>query len=77
MRSTQKMVSAQAQLIQVRYAISLGVCQRRVCALMEVSRFDLYYTQRMPVKDVTCDSGNATFVRVIPTVLVRVVSASS
>lgn len=45
------MVGAQARLIQARYAISRGVCQRRACALMQVSRSGLYYTLRMPVKD--------------------------
>lgn len=45
------MVGAQARLVQARYAISRGVCQRRACALMEVSRSGLYYTLRMPMKD--------------------------
>jgi len=37
--------------MQARYAISRGVCQRRACALMNVSRSGLYYTLKMPVKD--------------------------
>jgi putative transposase len=37
--------------MQARYAISRGVCQRRACALMNVSRCGLYYTLKMPVKD--------------------------
>lgn len=46
------MVGAQARLAQARYTISRGVSQRRACALMEVSRSGLYYTLRMPMKDV-------------------------
>lgn len=49
--NAKKMVGAQARLVQARYAISRGVCQRRACALMEVSRSGLYYTLRMPMKD--------------------------
>lgn len=37
--------------MQARYAISRGVCQRRGCALMNVSRSSLYYGLKMPVKD--------------------------
>lgn len=45
------MVGVQARLVQARYAMSRGVCQRRACALMEVSRSGVYYTLKIPMKD--------------------------
>jgi putative transposase len=45
------MVSAQARLEQVRYAVQRGLSQRRACALMRAARSGLHYDLRMPVKD--------------------------
>ena len=45
------MVSAQARLEQVRYAVPHGLSQRRACALMRTARSRLYYNLRMPLKD--------------------------
>ena len=45
------MVSAQARLEQVRYAVQRGLSQRRACALMRAARSGLHYELRMPVKD--------------------------
>lgn len=45
------MVGAPARLVQARYAIYRGICQRRAYALMQVSRSGLYYALRMPMKD--------------------------
>jgi len=44
-------VSAQARLEQVRYAVERGLSQRRACALMRAARSGLHYELRMPVKD--------------------------
>jgi len=44
-------VSAQARLKQVRYAVQRGLSQRRACALMRAARCGLHYELRMPVKD--------------------------
>jgi putative transposase len=44
-------VSAQARLEQVRYAVQRGLSQRRACALMMAARSGLHYELRMPVKD--------------------------
>ena len=45
------MVSAQARLKQVRYAVPRGLSQRRACALMRTARSGLYFELRMPLKD--------------------------
>lgn len=45
------MVSAQARREQVSYAIERGLSQRMACALLSVSRSNLYYSPKMPVKD--------------------------
>jgi len=45
------MVSVQARKEQVSYAISRGKSQREACALLDVSRSNLYYTPKLPVKD--------------------------
>lgn len=45
------MVGTQASLTQARYAVSHGICQRRACALIDVSHSGLYYTPSMPMKD--------------------------
>jgi len=44
-------VSAQARLEQVRYAVQRGLSQRRACALMRAARSGLHDELRMPVKD--------------------------
>lgn len=49
--NAKKVVSAQAQLEQVRYAVERGLSQRRACALMRAARSELHYELRMPVKD--------------------------
>jgi putative transposase len=45
------MVSVQARVNQVSYAISRGLSQRTACALVEISRTSLYYSPKMPEKD--------------------------
>jgi putative transposase len=45
------MVSAQARLEQASYAIERGLSQRMTCALLKISRSNLYYSHKMPVKD--------------------------
>ncbi len=45
------MVSVQARLVQVSYAINRGLNQRIACALLKISRSNLYYSHKMPVKD--------------------------
>lgn len=45
------MVSVQARLEQVSYAIERGLNLRMACALLKVSRSNLYYSRKMPVKD--------------------------
>ncbi len=45
------MVSVQARMEQVSYATSRGLNQRMACALLKVSRSNLYYSHKMPVKD--------------------------
>ena len=49
--NAKKVVSAQAQLEQVHYAVERGLSQRRACALMRAARSELHYELRMPVKD--------------------------
>jgi putative transposase len=44
-------VSVQARLEQASYAIERGLNQRTACALLKVSRSNLYYSHKMPVKD--------------------------
>jgi len=45
------MVSVQARMEQASYAIERGLNQRMTCALLKVSRSNLYYSHKMPVKD--------------------------
>ena len=45
------MVSVQARREQAYYAIKRGLCHRRVCALLSISRSAFYYSHKMPVKD--------------------------
>lgn len=45
------MVSAQARRQQARYAIGRGVSHRRACALIQVSRSNLGYELKMPIKN--------------------------
>lgn len=45
------MVSVQARLEQVQYAIKRGLSSRRACTLFKVSRSGLYYKHKMPEKD--------------------------
>lgn len=45
------MVSAQARTEQASYAIQRGLSQRMTCALLKISRSNLYYSHKMPVKD--------------------------
>lgn len=45
------MVSVQARMEQVSYATSRGLNQRMACALLNISRSNLYYSHKMPVKD--------------------------
>ena len=47
------MVSVQARSEQVSYAIDRGLSQRVACALLKISRSNLYYSHKMPVKDAT------------------------
>jgi putative transposase len=49
--NAKKVVSAQARLEQVRYAVQRGLSQRRACAPMRAARSGLHYELRMPVKD--------------------------
>jgi len=45
------MVSVRARLDQASYAIERGLSQRMACALLKISRSNLYYSPKMPVKD--------------------------
>jgi putative transposase len=45
------MVSVQARREQASYAIDRGLSQRVACALLKISRSNLYYLHKMPVKD--------------------------
>jgi putative transposase len=45
------MVSVQARLEQATYAIKRGLDQRTACTLLKISRSNLYYSHKMPVKD--------------------------
>lgn len=45
------MVSVQARLEQASYAIKRGLSQRMTCALLKISRSNLYYSHKMPLKD--------------------------
>lgn len=45
------MVSVQARLEQTSHAIQRGLSQRMTCALLKISRSNLYYSPKMPVKD--------------------------
>lgn len=47
------MVSVQARVEQVSYAMNKGVSQRRACTLLWVSRSMLYYQLKQPVKNKT------------------------
>jgi len=45
------MVSVQARREQASYALERGLSQRIACALLNISRSNLYYSHKMPVKD--------------------------
>lgn len=45
------MVSVQARREQACYAMERGLSQRMACTLLRVSRSNLYYLPKMPVKD--------------------------
>lgn len=45
------MVSVQARLEQASYAMDRGLSQRMACALLKMSRSNLYYQHKMPKKD--------------------------
>jgi putative transposase len=45
------MVSVQARLEQVSYATQRGLSQRMACTLLKISRSNLFYSPKMPVKD--------------------------
>ena len=45
------MVSVQARREQPSYAIDRGLSQRMACALLKISRSNLYNSHKMPVKD--------------------------
>ena len=45
------MVSVQARMEQASYAMQRGLSQRMTCALLKISRSNLYYSHKMPVKD--------------------------
>ena len=45
------MVSVQARLEQASYAFERGLSQRMTCALLKISRSNLYYQHKMPAKD--------------------------
>jgi len=45
------MVSVQARMEQASYAIQRGLSQRMTCALLKISRSNLYYSHKMPIKD--------------------------
>jgi len=45
------MVSVQARMQQVSYAMQRGLSQRVTCALLKISRSNLYYSHKLPVKD--------------------------
>lgn len=44
-------MTVQARREQVAYAIERGLSQRIACALLKISRSNLYYSPKMPVKD--------------------------
>ena len=45
------MVSVPARLEQASYAMRRGLSQRLACTLLKISRSNLYYSHKMPVKD--------------------------
>jgi putative transposase len=45
------MVSAQARREQASHAIDRGLSERKACALLSLSRTQLHYAHKMPVKD--------------------------
>lgn len=45
------MVSVQARMEQASYVMQRGLSQRMTCALLKISRSNLYYSHKMPVKD--------------------------
>lgn len=45
------MVSVQARLEQASYAMQRGLSQRMTCTLLRISRSNLYYQHKMPIKD--------------------------
>mgnify|MGYP001255166579 CR=1 FL=1 len=45
------MVSVQARLEQASHAMQRGLSQRMTCTLLKMSRSNLYYQHKMPVKD--------------------------
>jgi putative transposase len=45
------MVSVQVRMEQASYAIQRGLSQRMACALLKISRSNLFYSPKMPVKD--------------------------
>jgi putative transposase len=45
------MVSVQARLEQASYAMQRGLSQRMACTLLKISRSNLFYSHKMPVKD--------------------------
>ena len=44
-------MSVQARMQQVSYAMQRGLSQRVTCALLKISRSNLYYSHKLPVKD--------------------------
>ncbi len=45
------MVSVQARVEQASYVMQRGLSQRTTCTLLKISRSNLYYSPKMPVKD--------------------------
>ena len=45
------MVSVQARVEQASYVMQRGLSQRMTCTLLKISRSNLYYSPKMPVKD--------------------------
>lgn len=45
------MVSVQTRMEQASYAMQRGLSQRMSCTLLKISRSNLYYSRKMPVKD--------------------------
>jgi putative transposase len=60
------MVSVQARLDQVSYAIKRGANQRMACALLKISRSNLYYSRKMPVKDASVIESMKTLSGIYP-----------